>query len=381
MTKVRQLPEEWVYGEIEWMGKNKAEYVDGADANFGILKRDVDIAKRLAETKVKYGYPQTYRTSFAKNSNEAIWTIANILHGAGMLKSVTLAMQSMDQGVLQNIRRKNIRFDHFGDLIKKYEAAGIPTYTELIMGLPGETLESYIDGVCQNLEAQQHSGLFCYMNLRLPNTEQDKPEYVEKYGLRSVSMQAMLTHGVPTPDVVVERQEIIVETAAMPHADWKYAWLFSKVVEIFHAQGLLQQVAIHCREVDSVPYSVFYKSLMAWLIRRPDTLAGSEYVGLDRLLNRALAGGSWDCVDPRLGDISWPPEEFMFARICCDLKRFHAEMWDFLELIGVPDAVIDEQWQAIVGPEPGQEAEWCRRICWYGRKGGAAKLRKEGLKA
>src|SRR3990167_4556131 len=153
MTKVRQLPEEWVYGEIEWAGLNRMEYVDGCDSNFGILKRDVDIAKRLAETKVKYGYPQTYRTSFAKNSNEAIWTIANILHGAGMLKSVTLAMQSMDQGVLQNIHRKNIKFDHFGELVKKYEAAGIPTYTELIMGLPGETLESYIAGVESNLNA------------------------------------------------------------------------------------------------------------------------------------------------------------------------------------------------------------------------------------
>ncbi len=107
MTKVRQLPEEWIYGEIEWMGRNRTGYCDGADANFGILKRDVDIAKRLAETKVKYGYPQTYRTSFAKNSNEAIWTIANILHGAGMLKSVTLAMQPVE--IVTFINRPTIR--------------------------------------------------------------------------------------------------------------------------------------------------------------------------------------------------------------------------------------------------------------------------------
>lgn len=382
LTKIRPFPDDRILAEFDWFGRNKVDYLDNADANYALLKRDVAMTEALVETKAKYGYPKTFRTSFAKNSNETVWTIANILHGAGMLKSVTLAMQSMDQGVLQNIHRKNIKFDHFGELVKKYEAAGIPTYTELIMGLPGETLESYIAGVDANLDAQQHSGLFCYMNLRLPNTEQDKPEYVKKYGLRSVSMQAMLTHGSPQKDVVVERQEIIVETAAMPHADWKRAWLFSKVVEIFHAQGLLQQVAIHCREADSVPYSTFYKSLMGWLDnRRFTTLAGLEYAGLKDLLDRALAGGSWDCVDPRLGDISWPPEEFAFARICCDLPRFYSEIRSFLELWNVPVAVEAGQRKAIVGPEPGQEAEWGRRVAWYGRKGAAAKLRKEGVKA
>ena len=356
----------------------QCDYVDGADANWMILKRDLEFTKDLAAAKTRYGFPKTFRVSYTKNSNDSVWQAANILHDAGMLKSVTLAMQSMDDGVLKAIHRKNIKFDHFGDLVKKYTDAGISTYTELIIGLPQESLETFIDGVQRNLESGQHSGLFCYVNISLPNTEQSKPEYVAKYGLRTVPMKAMLTHGTPQNDIPIEMQDTIVETAAMPHEDWKRAWLFAKAIEVFHAQGLLQLTARWCRE-QSVPYATFYKTLIRWLEANPHTVASREFAALRKLLEGAVAGGSWDCVDERLGEISWPPEEFAFARICLELSTFYAEIGDFLDMLDVPESVRAEQRAEIAPPPEGKTQEWARLVVFYGRKGNAAKLRKEGV--
>lgn len=385
LSKLRLFPEERVRREIEWFGRHQVDYVDNADANAGVVKRDIDFAKLLGTTKAKHGYPKTFRTSFAKNSNDVVWAIANILHDANMLKSVTLALQSLDSDVLVNIKRKNIKFDKFADLVKRYADAGIPTYTELILGLPGETLDTFLDGIERCLVAGQHQGVFVYNNLMLENTEQNTSEYRQAHGLRSVSLEAMLTHGTPTPGVPRERQEIVIETSTMSHEHWKRGYLYGKVIEVFHAQGLLQHLAITLHERYGARYRDFYMEVLDWCLEHPWTVAGREICGIRDVLERALAGGSWDCVDPRLGEISWPPEEFAFARICCELDKFYDEICDSFVYASQGPSVeermklLEEQRSMIVGPEPGREAEWAREVVWYSRKGTAARKRRERL--
>lgn len=378
LADLRPFPLERVMAELEWFGQHKVDYLDNADANFGVIKRDVEIARATAATKRKYGYPRTFRTSFAKNSNEVVWEIAGILAEVDMLKSVTLAMQSMEPSVLVNIRRKNIKFDKFEQLIERYEIAGIPTYTELILGLPGETLDKFIDGIEQNLVAGQHSGLFVYINLMLNNTEQSKAEYIEAHGLKSLPLYAMLSHATPDPSAIREIQPVIVETAAMSHEEWKRGWLYAKVIEVFHAQGLLRDIAVALHDERRISYRYFYMSLIEWLnTDGQKTVAAYEVGEMARLLEFVLAGGVWDCVDPRLGNISWPPEEFAFARICLELDAFYDEIEPFLRrVVGASYRQIEEQRQVIKPPAFGFTADWAREVVWYGRRGkGSQKIR------
>lgn len=374
LSKLRPFSEERVFQEIEWFGQHKVPYVDNADANFGIIKRDVEITKHLVQVKEKYGFPVTFRTSFAKNSSDVIWNISNILHNANMLKAVTLALQSLQDDVLINIKRKNIKFDKFAEYIRRYDQAGIPTYTELIIGLAGETLDTFLNGIERCLEAGQHNGLFCYLNLALPNTEQNLLEYRSVHGIKTVSMFAMLSHGTPS-ETVREKQEIIVETASMPHEDWKRAYLHSKVVEIFHALGLLQDLALVLRQ-KGLRYRDFYSDLLDWCLANPTTIAGREVVAIRDLLNNALSGGLWDCVDIRFGSISWPPEEFAFIRICCELDRFYTEIKEFILSKEVSIDDFEKQRKSIVSPTPGDETKWAKETAWFGRKGYASKKRK-----
>lgn len=376
LNKVRPIADGRVLAEYEWFADHGVELLYNCDANYGILKRDLAITEALVETKRRKGAPVQFRAAFAKNSNEKIFQIATALHEAGMLKAVTLAMQSMDDGVLEIIKRTNIKVDNFGPLIERYAAAGMPTYTELILGLPGETLGSYLAGIDTLLDAGQHDGLTIYPCVLLPNTEMNTPGSIAGYGIESREMQAMLLHATPEPGVIIETQQVVVGTKAMPHWQWKIAFLRSWVVQVFHVLGLTQLAAIETRREGAWRYQAFYELLHRWLDCNPHTVAGGELAEVEALLDQALVGGSWNCVDPRFGDISWPPEEFAFLRIACQLDRFYDELEDFGRSAALKPGLIARQRAELAGPAPGHEEEWAREVVWYGRKGYGARKRK-----
>ena len=94
--------------EIEWIARNKIEYVTDANSNFGILfEQDYDLAKYVAKIKKKYSYPIHYRVTWAKGMADKVLKIAKVLEEAEAQKGVTIALQSMNENVLQAIKRKN----------------------------------------------------------------------------------------------------------------------------------------------------------------------------------------------------------------------------------------------------------------------------------
>ena len=64
-----------------------------------------------------------------------------------------------------------------------YEEENISSYIELIWGLPEETLDSFIDGVCSIMEEGFHNYLDIHLMMLLPNAPINNPEYRKKYGI------------------------------------------------------------------------------------------------------------------------------------------------------------------------------------------------------
>jgi len=161
---------EYTKQEALWLAKNQVEYIFCADANFGMYKRDIDVAQLFSDIKLEYGYPDKFRVCYGKNTTENIFNTALILSKANLAKTVTLAKQSNDKSVLANIHRSNINTKTFKQLQIKYTEAGIPTYTELILGLPGETYSSFLSGLEETLESVINNQVFIYHCQVLPNT-------------------------------------------------------------------------------------------------------------------------------------------------------------------------------------------------------------------
>jgi radical SAM superfamily enzyme YgiQ (UPF0313 family) len=51
-----------IFAEIDWLGQNQIRYVFNADSNFGMHRRDSEIAEFLVATKKKYNFPDKFRT-------------------------------------------------------------------------------------------------------------------------------------------------------------------------------------------------------------------------------------------------------------------------------------------------------------------------------
>jgi putative methyltransferase len=185
MNKLRLHDLDKIKAEIEYFAGNKIEDIYITDCNFGIFERDLEIARMLSESKEKYGFPKRVRIQFAKKSNDTVFNISKILHEKDMLWGTTLSMQSLDIDVLKAINRPHIGINDYRKLKDRYKKQGIPTYTELILGLPLETRESFIDGICSLFEIGIHDDIRVFELTILPNAPIGDKAARKKYGLKT----------------------------------------------------------------------------------------------------------------------------------------------------------------------------------------------------
>ena len=105
-----------MFAELEWSARHQIDIASIADANFGIIERDVEIAEKIAELKRKYGYPRTVATNYAKNTVKHLRKIVEIFADVEILTEGVVSLQSMDEPTLKIIRRSNIKLEKYDEL-------------------------------------------------------------------------------------------------------------------------------------------------------------------------------------------------------------------------------------------------------------------------
>jgi putative methyltransferase len=330
-TKLRQFSTERLTAELEWFGREGIDIIYNCDANHGILPRDLELAEKLAEVRKKYGRPAQFRTAYAKKSNDTVYAIAEVLHEAGLQRGVTLSMQSMDDNTLSVIKRRNIRQDNLGALIRRYRAAHIPTYTELILGLPGESSDSFRDGVGRLLELGQHEALLIYLCEVLPNSELGNPHYRRVNGIRTARMPLLLAYVTPNEDDITEYFDVVVETATMPRTDWESCLVFSWFVQCFHCLNLTQGIALFLHTDRGLGYRDFYEELIRFAASPKSRIISCALSDARTVVQDGLRGTTMGRVVPGFGDITWNPEEAFFLALVRNKEDLYAEIAAFLD--------------------------------------------------
>jgi len=276
--KIRKFTLERTFAEIDWMSNHKIDYISGADSNFGILPTDLDIAKYLVKKKQETGYPRKWRSDWAKNKTSSVLNIVKILENNEMNKGITVAIQSMDRNVLDIIKRSNISELEQAELLKTYEKENIKTYSELILGLPGETYDGFIKGFGALIEAGQHNCISVYPCMVLPNSEYADPKFQKEFGIKTWS-SPQANYFIPDTtkgEIVDEYEECIYETNTMSHEKWRMAYLFAIVGSWGHFLGFTNLFAKFIRKHNNLQYHTFYEDLMYWCINNPTTVLGKE---------------------------------------------------------------------------------------------------------
>ena len=230
---------ERIKAEIEWVARNRILYLFNADSNFGFHTQDYGIAEFLVQTKKKYGFPEKFRSCYAKNSSANIYRIAKLLHGYQMEKGITLSLQSNCVEALKNVRRQNIKIESFKELQLRFNHENIPVYTELILGLPGESYQSLVVGIEEILTSGLRNQLFIYQCQVYPNSELADPEYQKRFGIITRRLTLNEMHGEIHPaDSIREYEDIVIATYSMTVEQWRQMSLLSWVTMLLHSLKL-----------------------------------------------------------------------------------------------------------------------------------------------
>lgn len=338
---IRYFPLERVKKEIDWMSEHHIEYCYCADANFGISARDVEIAEYVVETRKKNGYPAIFRPTYAKNSNDTVFEAGKILNLNGADKGVTIAYQSLNERTLELIGRKELNIDSYTELEAKYSVQGIPTYTELILGLPGETYESFCSGLCRLIEAGQHNSIAVYQCQIYDHALMGNKDYQKKFGIITARVPFHRVHHIADLDGIQEYYDIVVGTAAMDTDDWVKANLFSTVLQAFHHLGLLRCFAIYVHYEHDIGYYDFNNSLLSYIQHADGTFLHKLFLGFEERL-RDTVTGDWTYVDKKFGKSGWYFEEASFLELVYAWDVFWVEIMPFLQQLGIPEDIFGE---------------------------------------
>jgi radical SAM superfamily enzyme YgiQ (UPF0313 family) len=206
---VRQFDIERVKSDLDHCRKlSKDGQLMISDANFGLFERDLEIASYLKKLSEEYGWPTNVVVNWGQVRSEKALKIANTLRGICIFRQ---SSQSMDPGVLKNINRKNVPAEQWHKSIRHCKEQGVESFGELILMLPGESLESYLEGL---------RILFSY-DVDCINTNQlqllngapmNTPEERRKYGIKTKWRLFENAYGIYKGKTAIESVELVCET-------------------------------------------------------------------------------------------------------------------------------------------------------------------------
>lgn len=273
-NKVKKFELERVYEELEWMAKRNFDFISLTDANFGMFaERDSLIADKIIECQEKYGSPRTFSVAWAKNQKkEVVDIVKKLLDARGFNQGLTLSVQSLDLDVLENIRRKNMEMSKLEEVFELCEQRNIPTYTELILGLPGETLSTWKENFWKLFRMGNHTGLTVFQAQLLENAEMN----LLQKKLFKISSQPVTDYfsGSYSNEHVEESIDIITGTKDMPFDQMLDAQCFSWFINTFHINGVSTLLSRLVFQYLDVPYNKFYEELFEFI--QDDTWLHSE---------------------------------------------------------------------------------------------------------
>ena len=282
-SKIKKFGLERFFAEVYWACAHKVRLAFIADANFGIFyERDKEIAQKLIEIQKETGNDMNFSVTWNKNSQKKTLEIAEILSARGL----TIALQSTDETVLKAIKRDNMEVSNMKGMLEECTRRNIPVYSELILGLPHETYDTWKNGLYNLLNIGLHTTIDGYFLTLLENSELNLPEQHEEHGLQCFITDFNNTHD----DDIAEKQIIVRGTKYMPTEDMVRSYMFIWMMIAFHYSGLTQIYARYLNKKHNVSFQDFYDKL--WIeVETEGTLFNSHYKETAGIIDHFFATG------------------------------------------------------------------------------------------
>jgi len=225
LNKIRIFDFDTVIEELRYIFK-KSEHqfnLTIADANFGILKRDTEIAEEVRRLSDQYKKADRIFIAQAKNSIKRNLEISKIL---GKRCIPEFAVQTLTPGILEYSGRKNPSNDAIQEYVAGVKNNGHEVMTDILLGLPGETKKQYIDSMKKVIDFGFQRASVADIRL-LDGSVMAEEDYRKKFGLESRFRVIPSAYGEYGGIKVIEYEKCVRKTNAMSTEDLLELRLFN----------------------------------------------------------------------------------------------------------------------------------------------------------
>ena len=261
VNRVNQFGLERVSSELDYIGNHVAENIHSlhiSDLNFGMYPRDLDICDNIVDTQKRYDYPTRVLSTTGKNKKDQIIKAIEKLNGT---MSLTMSVQSMDEQILQNIKRSNISVDQMLALEPAIKKVGLVTESEVILGLPGETYQTQISTLKKLLSAKLDY-VQVYTCMLINGSELNTPEQRKKWNFKT--KYRILPRDFTTLEngkKVIETEEIIVGSDTLTFEEYIELRLLSFSIFVSNIGIIYEPLLKFLRDNQIEVFELFFQML------------------------------------------------------------------------------------------------------------------------
>ena len=163
------------------------------------------------------------------------------------------SLQSTDPTVLKNVSRSNISIEKLAEAGKKANTNNTGTYSELILGLPGDSIETHIKSLRDTVE-MGFDNIRMYQLIMLPQTELNTPATRILYDIKSKHRIMPRSFGQYTVAGEtfnsVESEEILISNSTLSFDNYIKCREMDLTVEILHNGNVFMEIQGLCKALD-----------------------------------------------------------------------------------------------------------------------------------
>jgi len=248
--KVRKFNLDRVEDEIEWIGKNNVHVLWIADANFGMYDRDIELAKWICHVKEKYGFPSEVVVNYTKNATKRLAEIIKVFTAGEIISQGVISIQTTDKVTLEIINRKNIKTEKYDELTQIFADEGLPLSTDLMIGLPGITVEAFDRDLQRYIDVDVTAK--AYPTQLLPNSPMADPEYIKKHNIK------------------VDENDFLISCNSYTEAEYKDMKLIYSYYVLADGYSALRYVMRYLQWDHNIPALSFLHKLCANITQHPE---------------------------------------------------------------------------------------------------------------
>lgn len=247
-TKVNKFSDDYVREELGYVAMRASQagigHVTFADNNFGMIPRDAATADYLGVLQRKYGWPTSMTAWTGKNAKERVIAVTRAL---GDTLSINMSVQSMDEQVLRDIGRRNIKVDHYQAIADELNAQGRPQHAEVIMPLPGETFQSHVNGLKKLVDSNISQVLSHTLQMLHGTPYKDSEPWRKSYGYITKYRLVPLDFTRIRGRLIFDVEEVAVATNTFSFDEYVEARKFLLVTDLCYSSGIFEPLKKYLR--------------------------------------------------------------------------------------------------------------------------------------